>query len=166
MVRIGVLSDTHLRHPTDYFKKFIEDNFGEMDMIVHAGDMVSLEVYQFLSAFNLKAVQGNMDDMELKSILPEKIVFEVERLKLGLIHGQGAPFGIEDFVIKHFENLDEPLDVIIYGHSHIPKISKRGNLYLFNPGSFRKPYTPPGTVGVLKVVEGKVTFDHLPVVGT
>lgn len=161
MIRIGVLSDTHLKYPTDDLKRFVEKSFGNVEMIVHAGDMTSVEVYDFLNTFNLKAVRGNMDEMDLKSVLPEKLTFEVGGLRFGLIHGQGAPYGIEEIVLKEFENVD----VIIFGHSHIPKVSKKGSVYLFNPGSFRKPYTPPGTAGVCKIDEGGITFDHIVVTG-
>ncbi len=161
-MRIGVLSDTHLKFPTEEFKRFIKTTFRNVDMIVHAGDMVSVEVYEFLSSFNLKAVRGNMDEFDLKSLLPEKLTFEVEGLRFGLIHGQGAPFGIEEVVLKEFENVD----VIIFGHSHVPKISKKGGVQLFNPGSYRKPFTPPGTVGICTIDETGISFDHIPVTVT
>lgn len=161
MFTIGVLSDTHLKTPTDDFKRFLTKTFGSADMIVHAGDMTSVYVYEFLSNFNVKAVKGNMDDSDLKSILPDKITFEVMGLRFGIIHGQGPPFGIEDLVLKEFENVD----VIIFGHSHVPTLSKRGKVYLFNPGSYRKPFTPPPTVGILRIDEGKITFDHVVVTG-
>ncbi|MCS7280987.1 MAG: metallophosphoesterase [Desulfobacterota bacterium] len=161
MVLIGVISDTHLRYPTDEFKSFIERTFGQMDMILHAGDMTSIEVYEFLKIYNLKAVRGNMDDFQLRSLLPDKLSFEIEGLKFGLIHGQGAPFGIEHVVLKEFDNVD----VIVFGHSHVPKVSKIGEVHLFNPGSFKKPYSPPPTVGILRVEGKKIEFDHIPVTG-
>jgi putative phosphoesterase len=159
MPKIGILSDTHLRYPTDQFKRFVDKTFGNTDMLIHAGDIVSLEVYDFLSKFNLKAVCGNMDDLELRSVLPEKLTFQFAGIRFGLIHGRGSPFGIEEIVLREFENVD----VIIFGHSHVPMSKKKGKIHLFNPGSFRKPYTPPGTVGVCKIEEGGFAFDHLPV---
>ena len=163
MPEIGILSDTHLRYPTDQFKRFVEKTFRNTDMLVHAGDIVSLEVYEFLNnKFNLKAVCGNMDDMELRSLLPEKLTFELAGIRFGLIHGRGAPFGIEELVLREFENVD----VIIFGHSHVPKSVKKGKTHLFNPGSYRKPFTPPGTVGVCKIDESGIAFHHLPITET
>lgn len=159
MVRIGVISDTHLNFPDDKFKRFVSKTFENVDFLLHAGDITSINVYDFLRNFNLKAVLGNMDDFELASILPKKLTFEAMGKKIGLIHGRGSPYGIEDLVLGEFSGVD----LIIFGHSHVPKVEKRGDVFLFNPGSYRKPFSPPGTVGLIEIHEEKITFEHIPV---
>ncbi len=41
MLRIGVLSDTHLNKPNDEFKTTVERVFSGVDIVIHAGDMTA-----------------------------------------------------------------------------------------------------------------------------
>ncbi|PKN83406.1 MAG: hypothetical protein CVU51_12485 [Deltaproteobacteria bacterium HGW-Deltaproteobacteria-1] len=43
-VRIGVLSDTHVSGFDENLKRIIDENFSDVDMIFHAGDLVELSV--------------------------------------------------------------------------------------------------------------------------
>jgi uncharacterized protein len=159
MVKLGVLSDTHLDRPADNFKSVIESLFADVDMVIHAGDMTGIAVYEYLSKWDLRAVRGNMDSEELRAILPEKRVEEIEGRKIGIIHGYGSPFGLEAFVCNQFQDVD----IVVFGHSHIPLHVKRGKTVIFNPGSLRRPYNPPGTVGIIELTNGDVSFRHVDV---
>lgn len=143
MKKIGVISDTHLSRATDDFKATISKIFSETDIIIHAGDMTGLLVHEFLSNWDLRAVAGNMDDFDLRAILPEKRVEEIEGKRIGIMHGRGPAFGLEQLVQRHFEGVD----IIVFGHSHIPLFSKKGDAYLINPGSYRSSRT----VGILEL---------------
>ena len=57
-----------------------------------------------------------MDSMEIKTVLPVKEIIEVENKLIGITHGSGSPWGIEERVIKMFES--NRIDIIVYGHSH------------------------------------------------
>ena len=159
MIRLGVVSDTHLDKLTDSFRSVVETVFPDVDMVIHAGDMTGIEVYEYLSRWNLRAVRGNMDCQELRAILPEKRVEEVEGRKIGIVHGYGSPYGLETFVCNQFQGVD----IVVFGHSHVPLHARRGKTVLFNPGSLRKPYNPPGTVGIIEISTGDVTFRHVDV---
>ena len=154
-MRIGVLSDTHLREPTEELKKALEV-MGDVDLIVHCGDIVSLDVIEFLKRkAPVKAVCGNMDPPEVAKALPKKLVFEVEGVRIGVTHGYGAPWGIEERVRQVFSG--EELDVIIFGHTHNPVNRKIGDVLFFNPGSpTDKFYAQENTLGILEVEKGKV----------
>jgi len=158
MVKVGIISDTHLNYVTDGFKKIIEEAFAHMDTIIHAGDITGLPVLEFLSRWDLKAVRGNMDGPELYPILPEKRIEDIGGKQIGIIHGKGPPYGLEELVYNEFDNVD----IIVFGHSHMPFYTKKGNTILFNPGSFRKPHTPPGTMGVMEI-EKDVTFKYIEI---
>lgn len=71
-MKIGVLSDTHLTRVTPAFKQLVKTYFNDVDLILHAGDMVGLPLYEFLQSLAVEAVQGNMDERNLKAILPPK----------------------------------------------------------------------------------------------
>ena len=150
MKRIGVISDTHLSKPTDDFKYTLDKCFAEVEIVIHAGDMTGLLVHDYLVKWDLKAVAGNMDDSDLCAILPEKRVEEIEGWKIGITHGRGSPFWLEQFVLGKFENVD----IVIFGHSHIPLSTKKRNIHLFNPGSYKSSRT----VGILELGE-KISFN-------
>ena len=71
-MKIGVLSDTHLTRVTPALEKIVGEYFQDVDLLIHAGDMVGLSVYRFLTALPLEAVQGNMDEFPLREELPYK----------------------------------------------------------------------------------------------
>ena len=137
MLRIGVISDTHLNRPTDEFKATVERVFSGVDTVIHAGDMTGMAVHAYLSKWDLRAVAGNMDEMELQTLVPVKRIEEFMGKRIGVIHGKGSPFGIEQWVAREFDDVD----IIIFGHSHIPLNVKRGPVYMFNPGSYRTSKT-------------------------
>lgn len=157
-MKIGILSDTHLMNITELFTTTMKTVFGDIDMIIHAGDMTGIAVYYYLSHWTLKAVRGNMDDFALRGLLPEKRIEEVMGRRIGVIHGRGSPAGIEDVALREFQDVD----VVIFGHSHVPLEAKKGNVLLFNPGSFRGTYQHRGTVGIMEIDE-KITFRHIEV---
>jgi hypothetical protein len=154
MKKIGVLSDTHLSRPTDDFRTNLGKYFADVDMIIHAGDMTGLLVHEFLSNWDLRAVAGNMDDYDLRAILPEKRVEQMEGRRIGVIHGRGSTFGLEQFVFREFDDVD----IIIFGHSHIPLSVKRGDIHLINPGSYRSSRT----MGILELGH-EISFNLLEI---
>ena len=149
MIRIGILSDTHLTVVSPGLRNLLDTVFRDVDAILHAGDMTSMEVYDYLARFDLRAVRGNMDDFDLKAILPETRIEEWEGKKVGIIHGRGGPYGIEDLVLREFHGVD----VVVFGHSHVPLNTAREGTLLFNPGSFRGSSRHPGSVGVMEIDE-------------
>ena len=155
-MKIGVLSDTHLNEPHAGFKRMIESHFKDVDRIVHAGDFVDWTVAEYLSGLKeLMAVCGNMDPDPIRKAFPRKKVVEVENFKIGLIHGGGAPFGIEERIRKEFDGVD----AIIYGHTHTPVSHQVKGVYFFNPGSVTRPSIGRPTIGILQVgekIEGEI----------
>jgi len=158
MIRLGVLSDTHLASVNNDFKRIVKSAFRDVDMIIHAGDMTSVEVLDYLSGWDLRAVRGNMDDFKLKTLLPDKRIEEIEGVRIGIMHGRGGPEGIEEVVLSEFEGVD----LIVFGHSHVPLNSAKKGVRLFNPGSPRGGYSHPGSVGIIEIGEG-ISLRHLSV---
>jgi len=135
-VRIGVLSDTHMRSFGEVPQEVLKA-LSNVDLIVHAGDFTTLGVLEGLRQLGeVKAVRGNMDSAELRSILPEKQLVVIGGKKIGITHGSGAPWGIENRVRGMFDEVD----VIIYGHTHKVKNETIGGLLFFNPGQARRSF--------------------------
>jgi putative phosphoesterase len=135
-VKIGVLSDTHL-YSAQELPLDIVRAFSDVDLIIHTGDFVSLPVLEGLKKIkDVKAVQGNMDSADIRSLLPEKEVLEINGKWIGIIHGSGGSWGIENKLREHFENVD----AIVYGHTHQARNELLGDILFFNPGKASYSY--------------------------
>ena len=93
-MKIGVISDTHLRSgdDTSILTKLVEElYFKDVDLILHAGDHVELAVVEMaLAPKKMIAVSGNMDYGEAAE-LPTKRILELGGKKIGLSRcNQGA----------------------------------------------------------------------------
>ncbi|MBN2790578.1 MAG: metallophosphoesterase [Candidatus Delongbacteria bacterium] len=126
-MKIIILSDTHFRKGYSLSNKFIEE-LSDSDTIIHCGDFVSLEFYNFLnSSKQLIAVRGN-NDYSLSSILSYEETFDIEGYKISVTHGHR--YRLENI---HYAFPDS--DIIFYGHEHHPSIEKYENKLILSPGS-------------------------------
>ncbi len=130
-MKIGVLSDTHLKRVTQQLVDIYDRYLSRVNMVVHAGDLVSMDIVDFLSQKPLHVVQGNMDEWDVRERYDIKRIIEVNGFRLGLIHGWGSPVGIEKRVRSEFDDVD----AIIYGHSHRPANHSSNGVLFFNPGT-------------------------------
>jgi len=150
-MKVGVLSDTHI-HTLDagmiLAQKLLNGPFADVDAIFHAGDLVLPDLDSCFYPIPWYGVRGNMDAAQ--DILPTQISMTLANKKVGMVHGWGAPHGLETRVVNLFSGLN--LDVIIYGHSHRPVCHKVGSVLLFNPGSpTDRRSAPYHTVGILNL---------------
>jgi uncharacterized protein len=105
-----------------------------VDVVVHAGDWVSVELLDALEAraARLVAVFGNNDGAQLRARLPEVARVRLDGLVLAVVHETGAAPGRERRCAAAYPDVD----VLVFGHSHIPWDSTAGSgLRLLNPGS-------------------------------
>ena len=155
-MKIGVISDTHLREPHSELKKMIEFHFKDVEKIFHAGDFIEQSIAEYLSSQKeLIGVCGNMDSYDIQKAFPEKRVIELGGFKIGLIHGGGSPFGIESRIGKEFDEVD----AIVYGHTHAPANHQVKNILFFNPGSPTRSFIHKPTLGILHLgekIEGEI----------
>ncbi len=160
-----VLSDTHIPHRAKSLPDEVWSYIEKSDGVIHAGDFSSYDFYLELCARaggenRVYAVWGNMDEEYLFKKLPEKLLFDVDGVKIGVYHGSGAPFGIEKRVFKKFS--DDLPDLIIFGHSHIPLKKEIEGVLMFNPGSpTDRIFARKNTFGILKIKNGKFTVEHV-----
>ena len=135
-MRIGVISDTHVRTVDELPAKILKA-IAEVDLIVHAGDFTDKTVLDGLKTIGeVKAVAGNMDSGELQKELPRKELFSLGGKKIGLIHGSGGPWGIAGRVRELFDDAD----IIIFGHSHETCNRYVKGSLMFNPGQARDSF--------------------------
>jgi len=102
------------------------------DLIVHAGDFVSVAVLEELRAFgSVAAVHGNMDEPALQAALPETLVVEAGGVRIGLVHDGGPRQGRGNRLAARFPGCG----MIVYGHSHLPEVALHDGVWILNPGS-------------------------------
>ncbi|MGC9328981.1 MAG: metallophosphoesterase family protein [Candidatus Hinthialibacter sp.] len=152
-IKIGVLSDSHLPDMNGLPLNLLSE-LERMDVIIHLGDFCDVKTYKDLQKIApVIAVYGNMDAPELRALLPEKKTIEIQGYNLGLVHGWGPPNKLENRVAGVFNDVD----LILFGHSHIPLFQKMDEKYLFNPGSSSMNRDGTATFGILELGE---TINH------
>ncbi|HEY3363238.1 MAG TPA: metallophosphoesterase [Methanosarcina sp.] len=151
-MKLIVLSDTHLK--TGEIPQQLQTLLEECDLIVHAGDFSNVKAYQAFNAFGkLKAVFGNDDVSELKKLLPERLKFEVEGVKIGVVHEGGL--SVTDTTAQGYLAKEMAVDILIFGHLHRPLIEKR-DVVLVCPGSPTKPRMSNPSVVELIIEKGNI----------
>ncbi|MFC5788660.1 metallophosphoesterase [Agromyces tardus] len=129
-----LLADTHVPKRAPGLPPEVWAAIDDADVVVHAGDWVGLRVLEELErrARVLVGVFGNNDGAALRARLPEVARFEVDGIRLAVIHETGPASGRETRMDAAFPDAE----VLVFGHSHIPwdTVSPQG-LRLLNPGS-------------------------------
>jgi uncharacterized protein len=161
-MKIGILSDTHLRVPDATLEYILSELFAGTDLILHAGDIVTRLVLERLEESNVTAVSGNMDDHEVAGMLPQRRVVLAGTKRIGLIHGWGSSDGLADRVYSRF--LEDSVDLIVFGHAHEPHWERIDGVYLFNPGSAAHNRNGQGpTVGIVEIIGDTIESTIVPV---
>jgi uncharacterized protein len=148
-MKIGVLSDTHIPAILPALPPMVFDVFRGVDLILHAGDIVSLSVLDELKTIApVEAVAGNMDDSQAYFSLPQKKVLKLGSRTVGLIHGKFRIDVQREMIRKEFG----AVDVIVYGHSHTPFWGRIDGVYFLNPGSPTDTrHAPYNSVAILEL---------------
>jgi putative phosphoesterase len=164
-VRVGVISDTHIHNEAELetLKRIFKDYFSDIDLLLHAGDLVDLSVYNWLNQqVDTVAVRGNMDHPDVLKTLPEIRVIEAGGFRIGLAHGQGSPNGLVERIKGKFELAGNKgkLDCIVHGHTHWAVNKIIDDTLFFNPGSPTDtrfaPYNSVGFLEIGKKIEGTI----------
>ena len=154
---IGLISDTHIPDRARIIPQNVLDAFEGVDLIIHAGDLTSIEVIEELEKIApVMAVQGNMDRVNGIN-LPKAKTIEAEGLKIGVIHGEVYPRADTQQLVYLAKELGA--DILVSGHSHQPKIEKNDGILLINPGSPIVPRLADRTVMLLKINNKEVDVE-------
>jgi putative phosphoesterase len=113
----------------------------EADLVLHAGDVVAASVLDDLQSLGrIEAVVGNMDDEALRAALPERRIVEVEGVRIGMVHDAGPRIGREERLRAVFPDCA----AIVYGHTHVPQLTRHDDVWILNPGSPTERRSAPG----------------------
>ena len=146
---IGLISDTHIPDRARIIPQNVIDAFSDVELILHAGDLTSLDVVEELEKIApVMAVQGNMDRVNGIN-LPKAKTLEVEGVKIGIAHGEVYPRADTQQLVYLAKQLD--VDILVSGHTHQPKIEQTDGVLLINPGSPIVPRLADRTVMLLEI---------------
>ena len=147
--RIGVVADSHCPEFLDRLPARIFEVLQGVDLILHAGDIVSEETLVALRRLApVEAVRGDHD--RTLTALPVSREITVEGKRIVLVHGQRSHWleepitlvwtlslgyfrphrGLPRALRRRFPNAD----AIVYGHTHQARVETIDGVLLFNPG--------------------------------
>lgn len=143
---IGVISDTHGRM-TNRALKALQGS----DLIIHAGDIGNLGVLDALNRIApFYGVRGNTDMGIWAQALPMTQMVEA---------GDKLIYVIHNIAMLDIDPKAAGVDIVIYGHSHIPNKDHKDGIIYFNPGSAGpKRFTLPISLGRIGLEEKGLEF--------
>lgn len=132
-MRILVISDSHGRN--DDVAGVIRQ-VGDIDMLIHCGDVERGDDYiRSLVDCPVYMVSGN-NDYNLD--LPPKVIFQIENYKVMVVHGHMYHVYRDTRYLKKVA-LENQIDVVMFGHTHVPFIDIGPDITILNPGSLSYP---------------------------
>ena len=144
---IGVISDTHIPYRATNIPKKVFEEFKDVDLILHAGDIEELSVLDELKKIApVKADNGNCD---YHPELNDYEVMKIENVKIGLTHGTVYPKG--DTQQLYYLAKELGVDVLISGHTHKSLIKQVNDVLLLNPGSPTQPRSTEASIMLIKI---------------
>lgn len=163
-MKIGLISDTHdnIHNIKRAIREFIDKN---VDVVIHAGDIVSPIAIESFAGVKLIAVLGNNDtDVPALTAAFNKIHGELageifERVYDGM-----------NFAVYHGTNVAKreqlmksgKYDVFIYGHTHRKDDRKIGSTRVINPGTAKGWFAGLfATMAVFDTTNGNLEFIDL-----
>ena len=128
MIRIGLIADTH-----GWLDEQVFGHFSNCQEIWHAGDFGNIAIAQELAdkcQVPVRGVSGNIDGYDVRSVVPEELVFTCEGVKVFMKHIGGYPGRYAPGVKQRL--VAEKARLFISGHSHILKVQFDKDLQCLN----------------------------------
>jgi uncharacterized protein len=140
--RIGIISDTH-----GLLRPEAERRLAGVDHIVHGGDIGHPDIVDALRRIApVTAIKGNADTGEWA-----RDFADTECVRLA---GRTV-FVLHDLKSLRIDAVALGIDVVVSGHSHVPKIETVGGVLYLNPGSAgRRRFRLPITLATLDITPG------------
>jgi|ERR1700694_506229 len=159
LLKIALVSDTHMPHKAKQLPQQLlaAMRSEKVACTLHMGDLTTPEVIEiFESVAPFEAVAGNNDTSEVHRRFGRKKIVEFGSFRIGMVHGDGTKKTTVERSWRAFA--DDKVDVILFGHSHIPYCQQRDGIWLINPGSpTDKRRSPFFSYGILELKKRAIT---------
>lgn len=145
-LKIGLISDTH-----GLLRPGVHAALAGVDLILHAGDVGGDEILEELSLIApVKAVYGNTDEPG-NPRLGANVLHDADGLTIHVSHGHELGSPKPEKLLERYS-----ADVIVYGHTHVPKVVRADGRLVVNPGAAGPArFELKPSVGILTIVDGK-----------
>lgn len=132
-MRILIVSDTHGRHAN--LDRALEEA-GAIDMFIHLGDVEGGETYiDAVVGCEKHLVAGNNDFF---SDLPREKEICIGKYRAFITHGHSYYVSLGPEHIRE-EGKARKVDLVMFGHTHKPYLSREEGITVLNPGSLSYP---------------------------
>lgn len=150
---IGLISDTH-----GLLRSDVAAAFTDVDLILHAGDVGSLDVLiELRTLAPVRAVYGNVDDPWTPG-LDETQWLTLEGWSLVVTHGHLLRRLTPDALLGHFD-----ADIVVYGHTHRSLVHRAAGRLVINPGAAGpRRFDVVPSVARLVLAPGSAEVEHIP----
>ncbi len=153
-MRIGLLSDSHLPNRRSALWDEVAEVFRGVDLVLHAGDIISPGVLDWLEQFGpVLAARGNNDMGWTDPRMAEKHWLDLEGWKLAMIHDTEPEELPIDVIVERDLGGQKP-EILFTGHTHFERIDHREGVVQINSGSPTQPHLYSdrlGSVGILEL---------------
>ncbi|OPX17807.1 hypothetical protein BXT86_04550 [candidate division WOR-3 bacterium 4484_100] len=134
-MKLGVVSDSH-----SYIKNLnraVEAlNRLGAEVIIHLGD--NYQDMEQIGGENFLRVPGVFSDYYQDKNIPNRLIKDFAGWRFLLTHTVDShPNDLPDDIRPEELFAENRVDVVLYGHTHIPDIEKKGNIIFINPGHLR-----------------------------
>jgi putative phosphoesterase len=157
-MEIAIIADTHLPGAGRHLPSDCISRLKAADLIVHAGDLIRVSVLRELASYGpTAAVHGNVDDAELRALLPARRTIGADDARVGVVHDAGPARRRLERLRAWFPEAD----AVVFGHSHIPLHERAPDGFqIFNPGSpTERRRAPRHSMGIARISHRAVTFE-------
>ena len=138
--KIGIIFDTH-----GLLRPEAERRLAGVDHIIHGGDIGRPEIIDALRRIApVTAIRGNVDIGDWAVAYPETKIVRLAGRSIYILH---------DLKTLQVDPIARGIDVVISGHSHVPKIETADGVLYLNPGSAgRRRFRLPVTLATIDVL--------------
>jgi putative phosphoesterase len=133
------------------FPRKVIECFQEQNIDSIAGNhdraITDSDVFDFprpaLEVINWTTNKLTTENKEFINRLPTKLELEIDGYTILIVHG--SPYETNEYIyptdltLELVEDLDEAIDVLIWGHTHYSIVTKLNDVLLLNPGSIGQP---------------------------
>lgn len=154
-MKILVFSDSHraMRNIYNVLERLDE----KIDAVIHLGDVLEdvVSIKESYPALKLFYVAGNCD---YGAMVESQKLIEIGGKKIFITHGH--MYNVKASLSRlAYTALEKNADICLYGHTHLPLITKFDDMYVMNPGSISVPRgIPVCSYGIIDIDDdGRIT---------